>query len=419
MPQRARLEGWIQGLDDIHRSDELGTDALRRAINIDISDSGKVARRRGSSQVYAGSIERNSLWSGSSRTLFVESGHLKELLVDSAGNFSSALVRLDVGARPMKYLELNGMIYYTNNVVTGMIGPDGEAWDWGVPNPQTQPNLTPGGSGELAPGTYQVAITWLNERGEESGTGLAAVTEVTAEDGSIQLSDFPPAPAGVSWVRVYCSHQNGEGLYRVADLIPGIPFYRINRVSNTSTLRLETQFGCPPFPGHLLEYHDGRIYIARDNVLWCTQPMRYNLTKPAHDFFQFPDFISVCLSVDSGLYVCSGDATYFITGIDTASLEQDQVLPYGGVYDTGIHIPHYDAVAWFSHRGIVLGGEQGDTFNVMEDRVAAGKYGFGTMLWREHRGIRQFVADLWDGESNSYASPDYVALETLRGGDFI
>jgi hypothetical protein len=41
------------------------------------------------------------------------------------------------------------------------------------------------------------------------------------------------------------------------------------------------------------------------------------------------------------------------------------------------------------------------------------------MLWREHKGLRQIVADLWDGELNTYAAPDYVALETARGGAFI
>jgi hypothetical protein len=422
MPNEPKLEGWAQGVNDILRADEIPPDTLRRSVNYDITDTGKLQRRRGSTKVYNGQIQRDSLYSDSSRTLFVEQGHLKELYRDIAGNYSAPLVRLDVGSRPMSYVNVNGSIYYSNNIVTGIVGPDGEDWKWGVTSPRTQPNLTAGGSGELAAGSYQVAVTFLNDRGEESGTGLAAeVTIPEADDGngSITVTDFPLTYSDTDMVRIYVSHLNGSGLYRIADVLPGLPLYTITKIANTASIRLETQFGMEPPPGHLLEYHNGRIYIANNNVLWCTQPLRYNLTKPAHDFFQFPSFIDVVKAVETGIYVCSGDKTYFIENIDTANLKQDEILPYGGVYNTGINVPNYDAVAWFSHRGIVLGGAGGETFNIMDDRVAVAKYGRGTMLWREHRGIRQFVANLWDGELNTYAAADYVALETARGGNFI
>ena len=422
MPVQSKLEGWRQGVNDILRADELPTDTLRRSFNFDITDTGKLQVRDGSAKVYNGSIQRNSLWSDDERTLFVEMGHLKELQRDVLGAYAAALVRLDVGSRPMKYLSLNRSVYYTNGIITGILGRDGQDRKWGVSAPGTQPNLTSGGGGTLAAGYYQVAITFINELGEESGTGLAvgtSIPEASEGVGSITLTDFPPAPDDVKMVRVYVSHVNGQGLYHVADVLPTTPLYRIDRVSNTATIRLETQFGMPPPAGQLLEYHNGRIYIANGNILWATQPLRYGLTKPARDFFQFPDYITVLKAVDSGIYICSGDKTYYIDGIDTANLQQDEILPYGGVYDTGIKVPNFDAVAWFSHRGIVLGGEGGKTFNIMDDRVAVARYEFGTMFWREHRGIRQFVADLWGAELNTYAAPDYIQLETARGGNFI
>lgn len=422
MPAEIKLDGWIQGVNDILRADELPPDTLRRSVNYDITDTGKLQRRRGSQRIYTGSIQRDSLYSDDQRTLFVEAGNLKELTRDTAGNYAAPLVRLDVGARPMAYERVNNQIYYTNSIVTGIFGPEGQDWKWGVTAPKTQPNVAAGGSGQLAAGSYQVAVTFINDRGEESGTGLAAVVDIPEADdgvGSITLTDFPLTFADTDTVRIYCSHVNGEGLYRAADVLPGTPFYRINQVSNVATLRLETQFGMEPPPGHLLAYHRGRIYIANGNVLWCTQPLRYNLTKPAQDFFQFPEFIDVLQAVDTGIYVCSGDKTYFITGIDTVNLNQDEVLPYGGVYNTGIKLNNYHAVAWFSHRGIVLGADDGRVINIMDDRVAVAKYKRGAMFWREHRGVRQFVADLWDGELNNYAAADYVALETARGGEFI
>ncbi len=385
---------------------------------MDIDDAGKLSLRPGSSKVHSGTIVKGSLWSGSDRTLFVESGSLWELIEWPVGTYTPRLVRTGVGNTRMTYLDLNGRVYYTNGVITGQMEPDGTDIAWGMPRPVVQPNLTQGQSGELAAGTYQVAITYISDTGEESGTGLAALIEVTADNSSIILTDFPPSPASVAFIRVYVSHVDGEGLYRIADLHPAAPSYEIDEVSNVATMLLQTQFGMAPPPGEILEYHNGRIYIANNNILWFTEALRYGLVKPMKGWIQFPKRITVVKAVDDGIYVCS-DKTYWISGVDTPQFEQRDVLPYGGVFGTGINIPNFDAVAWFSDRGIVFGGENGEVLNIMQDRVTPAKHEYGAMLWREHKGLRQIVADLWGGELNLYSAADYVVLETARGGVFI
>jgi hypothetical protein len=420
MPTPIKLEGWPDGLNTILRPDSLPVDALRRCVNYDIDDAGKLSRRGGSTKIYSGTIVKGTLWSSDdfSRTLFVESGSLWELIEYPTGTYTPRLVRTNVGNTRMSYLDLNGNTYYTNGIQTGLMLADGNDVPWGMIGPGSQPNLTQGISGELFAGTYQVAITYIADSGEESGTGLAKTIEVAADNSSIFLSDFPASPPGTAFIRVYVSHMDGEGLYRMADLHPAAPHYEIDRVSNTAAFRLQTQFGMAPPPGDILEYHNGRIYIANNNILWFTEPLRYGLVKPMKGFLQFPKRITIVKAVDDGLYVCS-DKTYWISGADTPQFHQREVLPYGGVFGTGINIPNFDAVAWFSKRGIVFGGENGEVLNIMQDRVAVAEYGYGTMLWREYKGIRQIVADLWEGELNTYAAADYVALETARGGAFI
>jgi hypothetical protein len=420
MPKQVKLEGWPEGLNNILRPDSLPTDTLRRCVNYDIDDTGKLSLRQGSSRIYTGTITKGTLWSSDdfSRTLFVEAGSLFELIEFPIGTYAPRLVRTGVGATRMNYLDLNGRTYYTNGVITGQMEPDGTDLAWGVPRPHTQPVLSQGISGELAKGSYQVATTYISDSGEESGTGLAAEIEIAADDSAIIVTQFPTPPAGVAFIRLYVSHLDGKGLYRIADLHPAAPSYEINKVANTVALRLQTQFGIEPPPGDVLEYHNGRIYIANNNILWFTEPLRYGLVKPMKGFLQFPKRITIVKAVDDGIYVCS-DRTYWISGVDTPQFHQREVLPYGGVFGTGINIPNFDAVAWFSKRGIVFGGENGEVLNIMQDRVAVGTYGYGAMLWREHKGLRQIVADLWDGELNTYAAPDYVALETARGGAFI
>lgn len=420
MPTPVKLEGWSQGLNTILRADSLPVDALRRCVNYDIDDAGKLARRPGAIRIHAGTIVKGTLWSNDdfSRTLFVEAGSLFELLEYPIGTYTPRLVRTGVGSTHMAYLDLNGDTYYSNGILTGLLKADGNDVPWGTPGPGSQPNLSQGISGELAAGTYQVAITYISATGEESGTGLAATIEVAADNSSIFLTDFPAPPAGTDFIRVYVSHRDGEGLYRIGDIHPAAPSYEIDKVSNTAAFRLQTQFGMKPPAGDILEYHNGRIYIANNNILWFTDALRYGLVKPMKGFLQFPKRITVVKAVDDGLYVCS-DRTYWVSGVDTPQFHQREVLPYGGVFGTGINIPNFDAVAWFSKRGIVFGGENGEVLNIMQDRVAVAEYGYGAMLWREHKGIRQIVADLWGGELNTYAAADYVALETARGGAFI
>lgn len=411
-----KLEGWKQGLNTLLRDDSLPIDALRRCVNYDIDDTGRIERRVGRIEAYAGSIQESSLWSGSDRTLFVESGSLKELQRSDAGVYSALTLRSGVGAYPMKYVEVNGVVYYSNGVLTGRVDALGFSRAWGLPAPVTQPNVTPGGpGGQLAAGRYQVAVTFLASDGEESGTGIAALADLTVDGGSLHLSDFPPAPAGAAAVRVYCSHVHGEGLYRVADLPTSATAYQITQVSNVATALLRTQFCVSPPAGHLLEYHNGRLYIATGNVLWCTEPLRYGCVHPGKGFLQFPKPITVLRAVSDGLYVCS-DLTYFIQGIDTADIKQREVLPYGGVYDTGISLPNYDAVAWWSHEGLVFGARNAELLNITQDRIASAKYGSGVMQARELNGLRQIVANFKDAELSLFSAPDYVALEADRAG---
>lgn len=420
MPDSIKIEGWVEGLNTILRPDSLPLDALRRCVNFDIDDAGKISTRQGSSRVFTGTIERGSLWSSDdfSRTLFCSAGSLFELIEFPIGTYTSRLVRLGVGSGTMVYLDLNGRTYYTNGIITGQMDAEGADMPWGMIGPTSQPNLSQGISGQLAAGTYQVAITYISDTGEESGTGLAVKIEVAADDSSIHLSDFPPSPASVAFIRVYVTHVDGEGLYQIGDIHPAAPSYEINKVANSAAFRLQTQFGTRPPAGNIIEYHNGRIYIGSGHVLWFTEPLRYGLVKPMKDFLQFPKPITIVKAVDDGLYVCA-DRTYWISGVDTPQFHQREVLPYGGVFGTGINIPNFDAVAWFSKRGIVFGGENGEVLNIMQDRVAVAEYGYGAMMWREHKGIRQIVADLWGGELNLYAATDYVALETARGGAFI
>jgi len=417
MPTYPKYTGFPDGENNILGAEELPVTALRRSVNYDITDTGNLLRRRGRTKIWTGTIERGTLYSNGEKVLFVESGTLWEL-VKMSGSWVRLMIRMGVGPHPMFYVSVNNDIYYSNGLLTGRLTADGLVKPWGITPPVDQPTLVVSDTGGgLTAGTYQVAMTFVADDGEESGTPLAKIAEVTADGGTITLTDIPTSTEA-SKVRVYCSEVNGEGLYRVGEFITGVPSFRITQVSNNQDIRLQTQHGVTPAPGTVLEYHNGRIYIAQGKVVWYTDAMRYGLVKPHMNYLQFPSDVTVMKAVADGIYICA-DQTYWISGVDTNEFQQRAVLPYGAVKGTGLDIPKSDNVAWFSDFGIVIGGLEAQITNVQEDKSAVSNFENGAMIFREQRGLRQIVATMGTGVESSYLAPDYVTLETARRGSAI
>ena len=418
MLDHAKYDGWPDGENNILDAIELPLTTLRRVVNYDVTNNGHLHRRKGRTLVHPGTVVPNTLWSNGQRVLFVESNNLWELLKDLDGAWNPMLVRIGVGNNPMHYLDVNRNIYFTNGIITGMLDPDGRDLPWGIQGPHEQPTvIASDAGGTLTAGDYQVAITFLDENLQESGTGLSKVVSVTTETGSILLTDFP-VPIDGSTVQVYCSSPNGEGLYRVGQTIAGAPNFSIVNVDNVQTIKLQTQFGIKPPPGNILEYHNGRIYIADGKIVWFTDALRYGLVKPARNYLQFPSEVTVMKAVADGIYICA-DQTYWISGTDTNEFQQVPLLPFGGVRGTGIDLPESDNVAWFSPEGIIIGGLEAQITAIQEDRSAVSNFENGAMVFRKQKGLRQFIATLGAGTQSAFLAQDYADLETARRGNAI
>lgn len=417
MPDFAKYDGWPDGENNILDAVELPQTSLRRVVNYDIMDGGDLHRRRGRTLAYTGTIVTGTLYSNGKRVLFVEGGNMWELIKIS-GVWTRVLFRVGVTNRPVSYLDVNGDIYWSNGLFTGCIDAEGQDLPWGIRGPHEQPNVSGADvGGNLEVGTYQVAVTFLDDLGQESGTPLSKTVEIAVAGGSIQLTDLP-TPIDGSTIQVYCSSANGEGLYRVGQLIAGTPDYRITAVSNQQTIKLQTQFGSVPPAGDVLEYFNGRIYIAEGNIVWFTEALRYGLVKQHRNFLQFSKPVTVMKAVADGIYICA-DQTYWVSGVDTSEFQQIPVLPYGAVKGTGINLPESDNVAWFSEEGVILGGLEAQVTNVQEDKSAVGTFENGAMVFRKQRGLRQIVATLGTGVQSAFLAPDYVTLETARRGNAI
>lgn len=418
MLDHAKYDGWPDGENNLLDAVELPLTALRRVVNYDVTNNGHLHRRKGTTIVHTGTVVPNTLWSNEQRVLFVESNNLWELVKDLAGAWNAMLVRVGVGNNAMHYLDVNRNIYFTNGIITGMLDPDGRDLPWGIQGPHEQPTVEAAGAGgTLIAGDYQVAVTFLDDDGQESGTGLSEIVTITTDAGSILLSDIPTPIDGVT-VQVYCSSPNGEGLYRVGQAIGGSTQFRITTVDNVQTIKLQTQFGIKPPPGSILEYHNGRIYIADGKIVWFTDALRYGLVKPSRNYLQFPSEVTVIKAVADGIFICA-DQTYWISGVDTNEFQQVPILPYGGVRGTGINLPESDNVAWFSPQGIIIGGLEAQITAIQEDRSAVSEFENGAMVFRKRKGLRQFIATLGAGIQSEFLAQDYADLETARRGNAI
>lgn len=410
-PKPVTLAGFPKGMSNLGAPYALPEGACRNLVNLDVDDAGKTRLRKGSTVKYA-AADCDSLWSNGSITLFREGAALKELLRDSAGVYSARTVRagLTPGYR-IAFLDVNGDVCWSNGIVTGRIraGVDGP---WGVERPPRQPVLAAQNVGGMFAGQYQVAITYLAADGEEGGTGLAATVTVAA-GGGIGLSAIPQSALAAT-IRVYCSMADGDVLYRYGDYPAGTNSIVLG--SFQSDLALETQFGYPPPPGTGLELHNARIYIAQGKVLWPTDPFRYGLYMPHKSHFPFADEIRMHAAVSDGIYVATAAKTYFLSGMDTDALRIREVLPYGAPAGAATKLPGTDRIAWFSHRGWVLGGSSGAVKNLMEAQNAVAAFARAATLYREEGGLKQLIAIAQQGVAPAGQAKDYTDYEIARHG---
>lgn len=412
--------GFGLGKDNVAPETDVPEGAVREALNVDIDKAGGPSRRPGYTSIYSG-VNIHSLYSHDDMVLFVEDGVLNVLNPD----YTATAVRsaLD-NSRLMSYDAVNGMIYYSNSIQTGIVDQSGVNHVFGVPSPASLPTLSESVFGAMPAGTYQVAITLEDaDTGEESGTGRAGT--ITISEGSgIQIDDIPTL-AGYD-TRVYVSPPDGDVLYHHVTLASGVTSGVV-----TTTIEgraLETQFMDKMPAGHIVRYYKGRMWTAVGSTLIFSIAMRFGLYDPRHTYFQFPERITIVQPVQDGIFVVA-DKTYFLAGADPASMQQAVVYEYGGIEGTGQSVSPKafnldsipDEVAfWYATTGAVLGLPSGQINPIMEDRLAIPAYDSGSTLLRESDGMRQMITALTNkGDSTGFGASDSAVAEVRQNGVII
>lgn len=421
-----RMDGWPKGANNRLRETETeagtrnqfevpGSPWLRKAINVDLTRLGHPLRRTGYQQIATGFT--HSLWSDEyiDYGLCVHEGWLSKVTTDS-GILITPLIEV-TPFLPMAYTVANSIVYYSNGVDKGRVVAD-EATHWGLPEPG-QPGITIG-SGEVFPGVYHVAITFEDFYGEEYGA--SDPIEISVASGAIAVTPPTPWPDAVNKCNVYVT-QAGSEIYYLAKSLFSPGTVTVTQADLGKGRTLETLDRKQPQAGHILAYFNGRIYIARNDTVIFTEPLRYGLTRPAQGIYMFPERVDLLAAVNDGLYVGHKGQVAFLAGSDPYDVSQIAVQPYGPVpramtYIAGerLGVNARRVPIWWGVDGAMVAGlPGGEIRQLTRDRLAVPKHELGAMMLRERDGMSQVVSVLRrGGETNTMGASDSVVAEIRR-----
>lgn len=399
----AREENWKLGIDNRSPAARIAAGAVRDSLNFSPTDAGTFALRPGFESIFSGSRIRLAVGVGRGRALVADDSGLVE--IDLLSQVSRQLASL-TPAGPVCATTLNGDTFIAS--ARDMLRySGGTVRDWLVPAaPDNFPLQLI--DGQLEPGLYRAACTFVDAHGDESG--VMAPQRISVPAGKALQADVPVPPAGLK-VRLYMSVANGETLYLQAEQ-PGVRV--VGRVRDDSARCLTVGLDAMPRPDALCAL-DARLVGVRGKAIFLSQPFRPHLHDPISGFFQYESVPSVVLPCGSGLFVCTGSTTYFLSGIGTDQPQQPTILNYGGVSGTGRVLPD-GRCAWMSPYGVVVGTQDGLATPIASERFVPrqGEHGAtglvhsngSSLLVTTMRGAGESVSPL---AARDYFETEYIA----------
>ena len=403
------------GMNNRQRDYALPPGYIRNGVNVRVDNSGFISRRDGLEKVCSGVDTKNG-FDCPMGVVFREGTTIKRFNDD---NTATTLFEGAYGYH-CAYLYLNGIIYFSDGLMTKKILSDWSVTEWGMENPSS-PTIH-GGSGIYGSGKYLAAVTFVDDTGTESGASDYVSVELNDNNG-IYFTNIPTTiDPQVVGVRLYLSTANSGAngkvvLFQIAELPVGSVSYSQTIGNYDENKKLETEFVSKPPPGRIIREFNGIIYIADDTgIVWHTEPMQYDHFKLSENFLQFPDAPTIMEPVLDGMWFVHGDVTDFYFGASPADFSPKTILRYGAVFGTSVVVEKNKTVRWFSNRGAVVASAGGEIVNNQEDNVATDTADSGASILKEEDGIRQFITSLKNTEVSTLAARDFMEAEIIRKG---
>ena len=419
---------WPAGINNVAKEHRLPTNeagapiALREAVNVDLDSTGWPSLRRGFQRFYSGSLS-HSVWSHKDMPfgLFVDADELCAVFPDGRVD----PLGLGIGPLPVSFTLINDRVYLCNRTRSAMVTMALQVMDWAPSQPAGRPTAVRVQGYALSQGQYQVAVTFTDVMGRESGCAHAVALDVE-DGGGIELSAIPqPAdPVLTPWINVYASGPNDQ-VMRLAGTVPaGVQSWLITSLANGRSLT--TQFLAPLPAGQIVRNVNGRQYVAVGDEVLYSEPLRYGLYNPVRNRIRFTAEVSLLEPCGKdGIYVAAGKRTYWMSGRDPAAFEQVIRRSTGAVKFSGTQVPgnvlgvqtEEDLPVWLADSGHLCVGTVGGAIVVLKDGEAViPDADRAALLLRQEGGLQQVVAALRGQRPQGLAVRDSVVARVVYDG---
>jgi hypothetical protein len=412
---------WTRGLNTANPSYEIGADELSLAENIDLDRLGKIRSIREGYQTRVQTTNAHSLFSNGKFLFFCDNGWLCSLDSTSYAVYQITPVNAQ---RPLSFVDINGVVYWSNGEQSGRLF-SGQLFDGGIPESVTSQPCVRVVDGNLPSGMYQVAVTFVNAGGEESGTCAPRLITLTGTSG-IECFDIP-SPVGSTSVRVYLSATNGEELFlqKQSDIRSSVTITDFTYGLRIKTLLLDKFPQCD-----ILQYFSGRLFGAKGSVLYFSEALQYELCHLVNNFIPFEDEITLIAPTNDGMYIGTKDKTWFVSGTEPKEFKVVTDYPYGALRGTlqtvacsllGMTDALGTVPFWYSTLGAVLGLQGGIIKPIHENRVAVEGFSHGSTLLKVKNGTNQLITSLKKTHSphSHLAAKEEVIITVRRNGIII
>lgn len=397
------------GVDMLSDETSLLPGAVRQAINVDLDRAGNFSRRKGYTRVVSGSgFHSVRTMAQKGWVMLAQNSTLKAI---SPSNYSMSTLYTLNSSDPVDYCEHNGNIYFSNRSTLGTV-PYGSslARRLGIDTPSPVPVLSATTNGSLGAGTYTVALTFVDDLGEESGTG-DYVRVTLPVPGGITATGLPTHSG---WkLRVYLSPPNGTNLYLNSEFNAVTTTVGINTFNELK--QCDTTDVTAMVPGSFIRPHNGRLYTCLDNVISFSEPLRYGVTNLSNNTIIMNDNITVFEPVLGGIYVGAGTKVWFMEGGDPSKFAQKLVsncraIPYSSTLVPGEHFnskvvnPEYPVAVWLSTSGYVAGQADGSVVELQPDRVRIPGNHAGRSTFLLRNGMKQVITPVNSTSAVAYGT---------------
>lgn len=189
--------------------------------------------------------------------------------------------------------------------------------------------------------------------------------------------------AKISWLQVGNKTYYANGFER-GYIVDGIS-YAWN-VGEYHGIDADKRFSIPENILHLAE-HSGCLFASSGNILWWSEPFRYDLFNMTEGFVQFGEAIRMVRPVDGGVYIGTEKNTFFLTGNRPSEFTAHKIAQFGVIEwsDATEYSPQESGLCavWVSPEGAMLGTPSGQIVNLNKSKVIYPEQvnkGFGCMV---------------------------------------